>query len=111
MNKTFQLSKRITKKYNGECKHLDQWEPVTDMTVLGKMLTDNNGDGWKEISIIKVADLNGEVIGAIHDTFDIHGCSCEHDCCGCVNVTVMAVKVIDSSLGLLYVTTSHSPNY
>lgn len=60
-------------------------------------------DYGKEIKIVKVKETQCNDKGirrALKDTYDMSGCTCAHDCCGCLSQHVGAVKCLDRENGI-----------
>jgi hypothetical protein len=91
MAKKFQaLHARLTRNYNDDYSHLDEWQHIGRYRVLSSHRSrpneDDDADSWGYAFTVKVeSDARPEVVElALYNEFGIGGCSCEHDCCGCV---------------------------
>lgn len=84
------LEIRLTRKYVGECKHLDEWETLF-------ATFHYNTCTAQEFTSILVGvvdkDLPRETIKtALKDVFTSIGCGCDYDCCGCTSTHVRRIE-------------------
>jgi hypothetical protein len=91
------LKIRLTHKWNGNHQHRDDWNEIGEVTPMYRMVRHEDMDGSSELMAVRVwSDSSNENIKkALHDTFSWHGCSCEHDCCGCVSQHITRIKCLD----------------
>jgi len=91
-----QLEIRETHKYNGECRDMDEWSDAGNVSVMYRSTKHEDMDGTNGLLFVRVwSGFDDEKIKkALHDTFSYHGCSCEHDCCGCESQYVGHIKCI-----------------
>lgn len=90
------LSVRDTYQYIGSSRHLDDWTAIGTCTVLSRQYrkTSDCADTGTDLLFLKVRSDSPveDVKRAIGDTFSWLGCSCEHDCCGCLSQSARRMK-------------------
>lgn len=106
------LSRRLTQKYVGTYRHLDEWQEIGSYTVLS---TDTTPGKDLEESLTSVhmvlideeADKAGvvQIDRALHDEFTVSDCHHDYDCCGCRSFRTHEAKPIT---GRLWCVTVHS---
>lgn len=85
-----QLELRLTHRYVGTWKHLDEWRDVgTAMltpprTVRDSEDFDDGGVYVRWATLPRGVDRDA-ACRALEDTMSSHGCSHEYDCCGCAS--------------------------
>ena len=96
------LNIRLTHKYVGTCKHMDDWENIGTVEELSLTeIPSGNEDGLYEsgdqINLVRVVTSRGvqKIKQALKDTFTSTGCACSHDCCGCKSIYVRGVTRLD----------------
>jgi hypothetical protein len=104
---------RVTHRYVDECSHLDKWGKTFTFKLLegrmtreGKDYTDAGTMAYRAIGS-KTADQKQQA-QALRDTFNYHGCTHEHDCCGCISRTARVRKV---KPGIFSIRVTGSRNY
>jgi len=110
---TMHVSQRLTNRYVGTYKHLDQWGPNIPVKVLGGV-TIKQGNDYDEGQTMRVRVIGPKNVdqkmlaGAIRETMGSHGCAHEYDCCGCSSVHARVTKV---KRGIFSVLLTESFNY
>lgn len=109
------LSKRITHRYVGTYRHLDQWEEVGTMseilsTVVPPSESEDGSAGPKTTKLITVDSSHPkkEIERALRDRFTKQGCAHDYDCCGCASHSVSRVKKVAAKLYEVEIHTSYN---
>jgi hypothetical protein len=90
MPNTIYLRERLTHRYVDEYRHLDAENYIGEVKMLGitRSVAPRGYDdgGQYHFRVVAPTHLKHlDLCSAIHDTLSHHGCSHEHDCCGCAN--------------------------
>lgn len=106
---TTSLTKRVTRKYVDNWRHLDTELQIGTATVLQRsaQLTDEEDPCeptrtilYMEVTVTRDHSeplvFNSDIKQALRDTFTHWGCGHEHDCCGCWNTMVTDVVPLRS---------------
>jgi hypothetical protein len=95
------LSVRLTRRYVGTYKHLDEWRDIGGYEVLEtrtKHVDDADVTAPARTTIVVAIkcddpDESDAIIRkALYDTFTHEGCHHEYDCCGCRSFSVTNIK-------------------
>ena len=91
------LKIRLTHYWNGNHQHRDDWNEIGEVTVMYRTVRHEDMDGSNELMFVRIwsDSSNANIKKALHDTFSWHGCSCEHDCCGCVSQSINQSRCLD----------------
>ena len=111
MKKWNELATRLTRKYNDTHRHLDKWESFGKYSVLSECVWDETYDNWQVLLVVEVevdAHDIGKITDALTATFDVHGCGCEHDCCGCISTLVNTVAYLGNSTWAVHTASSRN---
>lgn len=114
---TFPLERRLTHKYVGTWKHLDEWDDVGYAVIRCSEveLTDDTDpcEPCETTMVVEVWTRQPEpqavIREAIISSLTSHGCSHEYDCCGCRSTWVG--DVAHAINGKWLVSTYSSRNY
>ena len=85
------LSVRVTHRYVGTYRHLDEWRDVGTATLTPARLVreaegyDDGGTYIRWATFPRGQDIDAS-IRAVEDTLTSSGCAHEWDCCGCASV-------------------------
>jgi len=107
------LHKRLTNRYVGTYRHLDQWAYVGVVKLLGGRLVDE-GNGIDDTGtyvsrvVAPVSLKHRDLRRAIRSHFSQSGCAHEYDCCGCTSTSANVRRVSPREYVL---TLSYSRNY
>ena len=92
------LAIRKTYKYVGTYRDMDNWQPIGTFFIQGETRWNETFDGWSGVTIVAVREdagiERGQIIDALVSNFEVGGCSCDHDCCGCLSTTVQTITHI-----------------
>ncbi|MHA1220156.1 MAG: hypothetical protein ACTSQB_00305 [Candidatus Heimdallarchaeota archaeon] len=105
--------KRLTRKYNADCKELDDWsdEFLEYFEIEGEIIDEQDeGDYSKYLIIVtkKSCLSEKEIYEFLKDEY-VKGCSCEHDCCGHYFGGInKVIRILDNRFML---SLSYAPNY
>jgi len=107
-----QLEVRLTNKYVGTYRHMDDWSDAGDVAVLARTIRHEDMDGTRELMFVRVWSMfdDRKIMKALVDTFSWSGCACEHDCCGCTSQSVNRIKPLDRVRGIWLLKVSTSRN-
>lgn len=116
------LELRMTRKYVGEYKHLDEWKTIGKFKSIGTISErpdeDDYCDPRTDYHILRIVEVEDGVTGdeisqALRDVYSSHGCSHEYDCCGCRSYWASNAERLGTVGGELtyVVTVNSSRNY
>ena len=106
------LKIRLTHKWNGNHQHRDDWNEIGEVTPMYRTVRHEDMDGSNELMFVRIwSDSSiANIKKALHDTFSWHGCSCEHDCCGCVSQSIGYIKCLDRARNIWILKVSTTRN-
>lgn len=111
------LRQRLTHKYVGTCRDLDEWEPIGALTILSTVTLPVEDDDICEprtqrhmIVVDEAAESKGDemVTKALHAEFTQAGCSHDYDCCGCRSYSTGRVQKLTGRLWCVEVHSSRN---
>lgn len=107
-----QLEIRETNKFVGTHRHFDSWTAIGNVTSLHRVIRHEDMDGTSELVFVHIwSDFaDDSVERALKDTFSWNGCSCSHDCCGCVSQSVTRIRCLSRSSNIWVLKVSTSRN-
>jgi hypothetical protein len=98
------LRVRLTDKYVGTCRDMDTWEDIgTVEELFARNGSKDTYEGGSRTLLVRVNSMNMDITvkKALKDIYTAHGCSCEHDCCGCVSQSVTKLYNLFANIWLV----------
>jgi len=110
--RTIDLYTRLTHRYVGECKDMDEHQLVVTAKATPERVVRYGGEMEEGATTISNVFLPAgtdtrKAARALTDTLSAHGCACEYDCCGCASYYA-DVKVLGPRRLLARVRTSYN---
>lgn len=94
----FNVSERLTHKYVGSWQHRDNWKFLATVQATPPRLVREPderefSDGGAYLLHVRAPSGAPDLRQGLRDTFTKHGCSHQHDCCGCRSTRASVRKV------------------
>lgn len=92
MSQKSKLARRLTHKYVGTYRHLDEWEEIGTIEQIHREVEVHDDFQITTLWLIVDSDRpESEIEQAIRDHFNVSGCAHTHDCCGCTSSFVRSL--------------------
>lgn len=118
MNVSEDLEIRLTRKYVGTYKHLDEHETIGSLRRIGTEVVNTDGpdDGdctdsrrhTHHVIVEAPGRSDDEISQALHDMHTSWGCAHEYDCCGCRSYMTTGATRVTGDLWCVEVSSSRN---